>query len=236
MAYYYNKKFKKALKTVKSSTEKAKETRAFTARLVDMQRYVDKSPVKRKLLLDTLRSKATDCDKTILEKGAVIFTRLLDIVSLLESDLESEGIEHYVITSKCSQKDRETISTNFMKDSSNKVIIISEAGGESVSLHSTNEIILYDTPNGTGKFSQTIGRTCRCFGKYDEFNVHSIIIEDTLDVYKQILLSSKKELELELLSRDTIPVKEVTTFDQQVLKKIRQNILWKMGKRKQRPE
>ena len=74
-------------------------------------------------------------------------------------------------------------------------MLISQAAGESLNLNGTNEIILYDLPKGPGKFNQTIGRIARCFSKFEEqersFYIHYVIVDDTLDVYKPILLSSK---------------------------------------------
>lgn len=218
--------------------EKAAETRKASARLADMQTYVDMSKEKRAELLKVLNSKATDCDLLIREKGALVFTRLLEVAETLKNDISEAGITCYLITSKQPQKQRAAIVESFKKDSSNTVIIISEAGGESVSLQKTNEIILYNVPRGPQKWIQTLGRVARMFSKYEDvgFNVHFITVLDSIDEYSQILLSAKKEFEEELLSADTIPLKEEKSFNQNVLKKIRQHILWKAGKRKKNPK
>ena len=83
-----------------------------------------------------------------------------------------------------------------------------------------------------------MGRVARMFSKYEDvgFNVHFITVLDSIDEYSQILLSAKKEFEEELLSADTIPLKEEKSFNQNVLKKIRQHILWKAGKCKKNPK
>lgn len=218
--------------------EKAAETRAASARLADMQLYVDLSQEKRKALIDILNSKASDCDLTIREKGALVFTRLLEVAETLKNDIEKAGIVCYLITSKQPQKQRAKVVELFKKDSSNTVVIISEAGGESVSLQKTNEIIMYNVPRGPQKWTQTLGRVARMFSKYEDvgFNVHFVTVVDSIDEYSQILLSAKKEFEEELLSADTIPLKEEKSFNQLVLKKIRQHVLWKAGKRKKNPK
>ena len=74
------------------------------------------------------------------------------------------------------------------------------------------------------------------FSKYDYFNIHFITVEDSIDEYSQILLSAKKELEEELLSADTIPLKGEKVFNQLVLKKISEGLLWRHGKRKKNPK
>lgn len=215
---------------------KAAETRAHSARLVDMQRYVDMHPLKRAELIKVLRSQASDCDLKIYEKGALVFTRLLDVANTLKEDVEKEGMTCYLITSEQNQKQRAKVVEDFKADPTNKIIIISEAGGESVSLQKTNEIIMYNVPRGPGKWTQVLGRVARMFSKYDGFNVHFIAVEDSIDEYSQILLSAKKELEEQILSADTIPLKEEKSFNQLVLKKIRQGLLWRHGKSRKNPK
>lgn len=215
---------------------KAAETRQHSARLADMQRHVDMSEEKRNELKRVLTSKSEGETRTVAEKGAIIYTRLLDVAEVLESDIKSLGIKCSLITSKQSETKREKTVLEFKKDSSNKVIIISEAGGESVSLQTTNELILYNVPRGPGRWAQITGRTARMFSKYDFFNVHFITVEDSIDEYSQILLSAKKELEEVLLSADTIPLKEESTFNQLVLRKIRRGLLWKHGKTRKNPK
>ena len=215
---------------------KAAETRAHSARLVDMQRYVDMHPLKRKMLIDVLNSPASDCDLKIYQKGALVFTRLLEVADQLKKDIEGAGFTCYMITSAQNQKQRAKVVEEFKADPTNKIIIISEAGGESVSLQKTNEIIMYNVPRGPGKWTQTLGRVARMFSKYEGFNVHFITVEDSIDEYSQILLSAKKELEEEILSADTIPLKGEKSFNQMVLKKVRQGLLWRHGKSKKNPK
>ena len=54
------------------------------------------------------------------------------------------------------------------------------------------------------------------------------MIEDTLDEYRPVLLSSRREMGLELLGEDNIPLKETGSFNLKVLKKIRERKLWKI--------
>jgi hypothetical protein len=62
------------------------------------------------------------------------------------------------------------------------------------------------------------------------------MVEDSIDEYSQILLSAKKELEEEILSADTIPLREEKSFNNLLLKKIRQGLLWKNGRTKKNPK
>lgn len=224
-------------KNKKSYEEKAKETKAFSARLAEMQRYVDMSEEKRALLLDlVLNGKSSDSGESLLDKGVLVYVKLLDVIAQLEQDFKEKGIEVFVIQGKTKEKDRGRISKEFRGDSKSKVILMSSAASESLNLQATNEIILYDIPDGPGKFSQTIGRVVRSFSRFESegrsFYIHYVIVEDTLDVYKPILLSSKKELEEEILHADTIDLKGIGSFDAEILKRIRKDLLWKEKERR----
>jgi SNF2 family DNA or RNA helicase len=161
-----------------------------------------------------------------MEKGVVVYVKLLEVLKTLQEDLDREGIEYKTITGAVNAKNRAKINEWFCSNPENRVIFISLAGGQSLNLHATNEIILYNIPNGYGPFKQIIGRIARGFGKYTKYNIHTIVVEDSIDAYYQILLSSRKELENELLTADSILLKEVQSFDLKVLKKVRERLLW----------
>ena len=224
----------------KSYQEKAAETKACSARLADMQRYVDLSEEKRKLLLiDIIKNgKSSDSDETLLEKGVIVYIEYLDVIAEIAEDLKKEGIDCYVIQGSTKEKERGSISKEFKSNPESKVVLISQAAGESLNLNGTNEIILYDLPRSFGKFNQTIGRIARCFSKFESegrsFYIHYVIVDDTIDVYKPVLLSSKKQLEEEILHSDTISLKEIGSFDAMLLKEIRKELLWKTKKRKKK--
>ena len=235
--------FLKALKKVeenkKSYEEKAQETKKCQARLPEMQLYVDLSVEKRVLLMDLiLNGKSSDSDESLLNKGVIVYVNLLEVVKQIAKDLEKADIDYYVIEGKTNQKSRGKIASEFKSNPNSKVIIITDAAGESLNMNGTNEIILYDLPKGSGKFNQILGRIARNFSSFERQGrsvyIRYVIVDDTLDEYKPILLSSKKELEEQILKADTIPLKEQGSFDNIVLKKIRQELLWKTRKRKRK--
>lgn len=219
-------------KNKKSYQEKAEETRAYSARLADMQRYVDMSEEKRNLLLDlVLKGKSSDSDESLLEKGVIIFIKFLDVIATVAEDFRNKGVDVHVIQGSTKEKDRGKIAKAFKDNPNSKVIIISNAAGESLNLNGTNELILYDMPDGPGKYNQIIGRIARSFSRFEDegrsFYIHYVIVEDTLDAYKPILLSSKKQLEEDILHADTINLKNTGSFDGMLLKRIRKDMLWK---------
>ena len=182
--------------------------------------------------------RSSDSDESLLEKGVIIFVQFLDVIEQIAEDLEANGIDYYVIQGSTKESKRGEIAKEFKGNPNSKVVIISTAAGESLNLNGTNELILYDLPNGPGKFGQVTGRIVRSFSKFEDagrsFYLHYVIVDDTLDVYKPILLSSKKELEEEILHADTISLKGQGSFDGMLLKEIRKELLWKTKKRKKK--
>ena len=134
---------KKVDENKKSYQEKAAETRQHSARLADMQRYVDMSKEKRDLLLNiVLNGRSSDSDESLLEKGVVIYEKYLDVIDVLEKDFKAKGVEVYVIQGKTNEKERGRISKEFRGNPNSKVVLISDAAGESLSINGTNELIL----------------------------------------------------------------------------------------------
>lgn len=221
----------------KTYEERAKETKKHQARLPEMQTYVDLSEEKRKLLLDIIKNgKSSDSDENLLEKGVIVYISYISVVEQISKDLTKEGIDHYVIMGKTKQAERGEIAQEFKGNPNSKVVLITRAAGESLNLNGTNEIILYDLPEGPGKFSQILGRVARNFSKFEQqgrsFYIHYVIVKETIDEYKPLLLSSKKELEEQILHADTINLKGQGSFDGMLLKKIRQKMLWKVKHKK----
>ena len=224
-------------KNKKSYEEKAQETKQHSARLAEMQKYVDMSEEKRALLLDiVLNGKSSDTDESLLEKGVIIYIEFLDVIAQVAEDFKDKGVEVAVIQGSTKEKDRGAIAKEFKNNPNSKVVLISNAAGESLNLNGTNEIILYDMPKGSGKYNQILGRIARSFSKFENegrsFYIHYVIVDETLDVYKPILLSSKKQLEEDILHADTINLKGSGSFDGMLLKKIRKDLLWKEKERR----
>lgn len=224
-------------KNKKTYEEKAQETKQHSARLAEMQRYVDMSEEKRNLLMDlVLNGRSSDSDESLLDKGVIIYIEFIDVITQVAEDFKSKGINAAVIQGSTKEKDRGSIAKDFKDNPNNKVILISNAAGESLNLNGSNELILYDTPKGWGKYLQILGRIARSFSKFENegrsFYIHYVIVEDTLDAYKPILLSSKKQLEEDILHADTINLKGTGSFDGELLKKIRKEMLWKEKERR----
>ena len=221
------KKINNAKKVVDSykeqSKSKSKNTREKYKSIAEMQKFIDESVEKRKLLIDIINNTVTD--KKILEKGIVVYARLLEVISLIEEDFTESGFNFKTITGKTTTTNRMKFTEWFNESPRNKILLVSDAGGESIDIHTTNEVVLYDIPNGWRGYSQTIGRVNR--GNFDCTNIHLVQIEDSMDEYLAVLISSKKELENELLHADSILLKDISSFNRDLLKAIRKKKLWK---------
>ena len=164
-------------KNKKTYEEKAQETKQHSARLAEMQRYVDMSEEKRNLLMDlVLNGRSSDSDESLLDKGVIIYIQFLDVIAQVEQDFKDKGIEVLVIQGSTKDKKRGEIAKEFRGDPKSKVVLISNAAGESLNLQATNEIFLYDIPPGVGKFNQTIGRIARSFSNLKKKDGASISI------------------------------------------------------------
>ena len=230
---------KKVEENKKSYKEKAENTKEAYSNLHEMQKYVDLSEEKRTLLMDlVLHGRSSDSNESLLEKGVLIYAEYIEVIEQLAEDFKEKGIDCSVITGKTKEADRGKISKEFKANPNSKVVLMSSAGAESLNLNASNEIFLMDLPKGPGKFNQTIGRIARCFSKFEEqnrsFYIHYVIVEETLDEYKPILLSSKKQLEEDILHADTISLKEMKSFDAMLLKDVKKQYLWKTKKRKKK--
>ena len=224
-------------KKQKSYKEKADDTREAYSNLHEMQKYVDLSEEKRSLLMDlVINGKSSDSEELLLDKGVLIYAEYIDVIVQLAKDFKDKGIDCSIITGDTKEEDRGRIAKEFKSNPDSKVVIMSSAGAESLNLNASNEIFLYDLPKGPGKFNQTIGRIARCFSKFEEqnrsFYIHYVIVDETLDEYKPILLSSKKQLEEEILHADTISLKEMKSFDAMLLKDVKKQYLWKTKQKK----
>lgn len=233
---------KKVDENKKSYQEKAAETRQHSARLADMQRYVDMSEEKRALLLDLiLNGKCPDDpNESILHRGAIIYASFLDVIDVLSKDFTKAGIDHFVITGKTTIEKRSEVSKNFKENPENSVVFISPACSESLNLNGSNILVMYSVGgsgiSSPGKYMQLLGRICRGFNPRfsdSSFYIYRCIVDNTCDVYSGVLLSSRKELEEEILHADTIPLKDnIGSYNNYVLKEIRKELLWKTKKKK----
>lgn len=221
-------KLNKVIKIVdenKKSKSKREDTLEKYKSISEMQSFIDMSEEKKNLLIEVIRTSVDETtSKKISEKGVVVYIKFLEVIKLIEEDFIKNNIEFKTITGAVTVSKRIKIVDAFNADPTNKVLIISDAGGESLDIRCTNEIILYNIPSGIRAYNQTIGRICR--GNFDSANIRLIQVENSIDQYMFALISSRKELQMELLHCDSIPLGQINSFNKDLLNAIKKKLLW----------
>ena len=191
-----------------------------SSRMYDLQRVVDYDEGKKEALKETLLEKK--------DKGCVLFSDLLETIEQLEGIVKESGLEYRTIDGSTSAKERTEYKDWFNGSPQGKVVLITRAGGQSLNFNSTNELVLYNLPNGVGSFVQLVGRITRVNSPFDHFNITLICATRTIDTYKYESLLSNRELLVKLTGNSLLPESSnLPRFDRDLLKRLRQELLWK---------
>ena len=194
------------------------DVKEYGVRMHDLQQIVNKDYNKLALTLRfVLKNK---------EKGVVIFTDYYSTVDALCKLLESVNIFTYIISGSVKEKDRNSIKNDFLGSPSNKVLIITRAGGESLNLQSTDSIVVYDLPRGIGALVQVIGRVNRMYSKFDTVNVFFPYVTGTIDEYRIMYIQKYKQLLDKMFDGEIVPTSMVPSFNRYIFKKLRDKFLW----------
>ena len=105
----------------------------FATRMIELQRCTSYDVNKIKLLKTVVEQ--------VIDTGCVIYCAFIDSVKIVQALLDSMGIESKVISGEVSDADREHVKSWFKQDASNKVLIITSAGGASLNLQVTPHLI-----------------------------------------------------------------------------------------------
>jgi len=193
-----------------------------SARLPELQRVVNKDPNKIALFEQTISK--------LLFQGVIVYCDMYDTVDIVTECLDNMniGIEYKVINGKLSTKDRKGVKDWFTDDPSHKVLLITQAGGQSLNLQATNQMICYDLPFGVGKFIQIRGRICRQFSEHKEFHIHYLVTDRTIDEYKYSLITQVDEVFDKIFGLSLAPKDSLyTSFNAYIVDKLKQQFLWR---------
>lgn len=218
----------------KASAGLARKTaeKNWAVRLNDLQRVVDNSSPKYSdatklsskeiLLINTIDSLI---DKHIL----IVYTELNDNVERINLLLNKlKGINGkinniYIINGQTTFKERGEIEN---KITNHDIIIITQAGTESINLQKADSIILYDTPFSMIQVIQCIGRVTRTDTKFNKQYIHFIEARGTVDTYRRLNVVMHSALITQLFGPiSTLPL-ELTLIDNYTQKKLRNKLLW----------
>lgn len=175
------------------------EPKAFSARLHDLQMIIDGShpqyqqPIlcsKERLLVATLYEilQRNESALVYVEYTATV-DRLTKILNASKHILDFSALKF--ITGNTPLEERVQLEKSMERKT---IVILTQAGRESMNLQKANNLIMYNIPYSTGSVLQLIGRITRIDTEYNEQNVYIIECIDTIDTYKQGLVASKIEL------------------------------------------
>ena len=135
------------------------------------ERFIKDNPVdsKGKYLLGLLEK--------IKEEGrkCLIYTGFLETVDYLRELLEKEGYNPLEITGRVSMDERNRIVEKFSDDEINRVIIGTDAMGESLNLQAASVEVNYEVPWSPVSYIQRVGRIWRFGQKSHELFIHNFL-------------------------------------------------------------
>lgn len=217
-----------------------KETKeVWAARLHQLQRIIDnvhedhitnknKLSSKEKLLMQVIIS--------IMKKQEPIliyfdYTDALNRIKYLINETKKfTGVRQVLeVSGDVTQKQREKVEEQIDMGT---VVLVTQAGTESINLQKANTVIFYDIPFAIQTFIQMVGRVTRMDSKYDHQDIYFIEAEGTSDTYRRILLQMNGQLINQIFGKvNTLPL-EMKFIDNKIGKQLRDALLWsfKAGK------
>lgn len=211
----------------------------WAARLHQLQRIIDNVHESHDTNVNSMSSKEKCLMKVILElsktgQPILIYFDYMDalhrIKYLLNETKRFTGIKQILeVSGEVSQKQREKVEELI---SSNTVVLVTQAGTESINLQKANTVVFYDIPFAVQTFIQMVGRVTRMDSKFDHQDIYFIEAEGTSDTYRRILLQMNGQLISQIFGKvNTLPL-ELTTVDKKISKQLRNALLWSFKKGK----
>lgn len=190
-----------------------------SARMIKLQHYLNESEAKKTILKELV--------KILKVHGVIIYASYHKTVEVIEDILKThKDIEYKSITGKLNSKSRKQVRDWFREGAKNKVLIITDAGGASLNLQATNNLIFYDIPFSVGNFIQVVGRVARYFSAFKHYNIFFPIVKGTLDEYKFNYISAKKDLIDQVLQNKCLPQGLLDSYNADELRDLRSKTLW----------
>lgn len=216
------------------------ETRdVWAARLHQLQRIIDNVHEDHVTNTNKFSSKEKCLMKVIMElcktnEPVLIYFDYTDALERIKYILNETkgflGIKQILeVSGDISQKQREKVEEQIDKGT---IVLVTQAGTESINLQKANTVIFYDIPFAIQTFIQMVGRVTRMDSKFDHQDIYFIEAEGTSDTYRRILLQMNGQLISQLFGKvNTLPL-EMKFIDKKTSKQLRNALLWsfKAGK------
>lgn len=190
-----------------------------STRMIKLQHYLDSCEAKKSMLIKLASA--------MRKQGMLVYSDYLESVDIIQENLEKIGLEVKSITGKLNAKSRKEVRNWFRAGAENKALIITKAGGASLNLQSTNNLIFYDIPFSVGNFIQVVGRVARYFSAYKHYNIYFLTLNNTLDEYKYNYVSSRRDIVEKVLQNECLPQGMLESYNADILKDMRRKTLWK---------
>lgn len=152
---------------------------------------------KETALLDLLTEELDD-------EKVIVYTRFASLVPRLQDLLKKQKVKSVAITGKVKDTDRRKAQEAFQDlESDTKVVIITDAGAESINLQAASAIVFFDAPWSWGNYVQLLGRPIRIGSIHTTVLAYHLIAErpaqrakdrKTIDQHTLDTLRSKKDL------------------------------------------
>ena len=192
---------------------------SYLKRIIDLQFYLNSLPEKQKKFIEVLKKR--------IYMGTLVYCNYYNSIENVTQILNKLSIPYKVIDGHSKERERKRRKDWFVSSPNEKVLIITDAGGQSLNLQATPNMIFYDIPYGVGKFLQIIGRIVRKFSNYETFFIDFIIGSDTLEDYKMCYLEMFRETIFKIFNCEMIPLGEFDNYNFFIAKKLRNSKLWR---------
>ena len=216
------------------------ETRdVWAARLHQLQRIIDNVHEDHVTNTNKFSSKEKCLMKVVMElcktKEQILiyfdYTDALERIKYILNETKGYlGIKQILeVSGDINQKQREKVEEQIDKGT---IVLVTQAGTESINLQKANTVIFYDIPFAVQTFIQMVGRITRMDSKYDHQDIYFIEAEGTSDTYRRILLQMNGQLIAQIFGKvNTLPL-EMKFIDKKRSKQLRNALLWsfKAGK------
>ena len=139
------------------------------------------------------------------DKKAIVFTQFSTMANILVEELKEYN--PLLISGEVDNETRNENIHKFQENGTNKIIILTSAGGEGINLQKANFMIHYDNPWSISKMIQREGRAHR-LGQVNKLIIFQLIIKDSVDEYVLKILNKKYKMSDAILG-DSERIKKV---------------------------
>lgn len=204
----------------------------WAVRCNDLQRVVDNVSekysdpdnlsTKERLFITKLLEEVSDHAVVVYVELHETVARIKKLLTLLKAKGHPIG-NIYEITGAQDFTERAKVEDKLKRSD---VVVITQAGTESINLQKSDTIFLYNIPFSIRVLIQLLGRVTRLDTKYPRQYIHFIEASGTIDTYKRLLISIRGDVINRVFGDiETLPV-ELTIEDNDIQQKLRNKLLW----------